>query len=609
MKNMIIKRFASVVLVVIIVISVLAMSGGFYVYAAPDDIPYNITQTFNGDPHTQKGICWSTNTSVTGSTVQVVPKVGSSPNWSSPMEFNGTYTTVNQVVPHNVHKALVKGLNPGASYWYRVGDKAKGLWSEAGTVKTEPANSSKYTALVFADTQFTTQEEGEYGTKAQRRAFAAYPDAAFAIHVGDIVNNYNNDGDQQVKHAFSNGKDFMMNYTYAPATGNHDVGTNSNHWMYNLFNLSTAPNLPTAKGVDYSFDYGDVHYIVLNTNGTNFANGLITAQQRAWVKADAAGSKKKFKVLICHIPPCDPHSNLDNLKPFRNIITAIIDDVGIDLVLSGHNHVWCKTKTIKGFEVVSETKKNQTINGETFLTTNNPGGTVYLEVASSGFRNYNGGENYGSAGNLQGLIDYSKGGGAGKQNQSFVRIEVDGNKMGVVGYNQTYSTGAFNEVFRFGILKGSATDEPGPSSSEPSSSEPSTSSVLSTSSVPSNSSAPYSSTNPSSSVAPSSSSETSSVSDTSNASDASSFEGSSTANNDTSHDNGNVSGDAAGSNDESGTVTSEESIDESTTEGIATSTGGNTKTGGNSIWIIALVFIVVGVAVSVVFLYFKIWKK
>lgn len=69
MKSMILKRLVSAGLVVVMLISVLAVSGGFYVFAASDDAPYNITQVFNGDPRTQKGICWSTGTAVTGSTV------------------------------------------------------------------------------------------------------------------------------------------------------------------------------------------------------------------------------------------------------------------------------------------------------------------------------------------------------------------------------------------------------------------------------------------------------------------------------------------------------------------------------------------------------------
>lgn len=78
---------------------------------------------------------------------------------------------------------------------------------------------------------------------------------------GDLVDTGMNEA--QWNWLQGHGKDMFQNTTVVPVAGNHDEDKNS---FYEHFNLVPAPFSATETGVYFSFDYKNVHFIVLNTN-------------------------------------------------------------------------------------------------------------------------------------------------------------------------------------------------------------------------------------------------------------------------------------------------------------------------------------------------------
>lgn len=449
MKNA--KFIAKSITIVVLILS-LTLTGLSPVFASDDSYPYCITQVFHGDPKTQKGLYWSTNPSVTGSDVQIVLKTDQQPDFSDPLaEFSGTVETLTVGgTTRNAHKVLVTGLEPGKEYYYRVGDKERNLWSEPGIIKTEPEDSSSFYALIFADTQFWELREAYFGTKTEKDAFAAHPDAAFALNCGDMMDKASREEEWIERDRL--GKEIYMNHTYMPVTGNHDAW---NHSVYNHYNLLPAPNSSTESGVYYSFDYGNVHFIVVNSSETSDQYQL-SEQQRNWIIADAKASDKTFKILAVHHPIFSGRSNPTSIAFYRDYFSRLITEAGIDVVFQGHTHCWSATHPIKNTDgtpvVATADKINTTINGQAFSMYDNPDGTFYLTLAMGGPKQN--GPLPENAAPIAHLLAYDKWAGHNEVIGSYVRLDVEGNKLGIRCYNNAFETGKATVAYSYAVLKG-----------------------------------------------------------------------------------------------------------------------------------------------------------
>ena len=58
------------------------------------------------------------------------------------------------------------------------------------------------------------------------------------------------------------------------------------------------------KGQVYSYDYGPVHFVVLDSQEEEQKkHGDILKIQQTWLEADLAASKAKWKIVFFHKPP------------------------------------------------------------------------------------------------------------------------------------------------------------------------------------------------------------------------------------------------------------------------------------------------------------------
>ena len=108
----------------------------------------------------------------------------------------------------------------------------------------------------------------------------------------------------------------------------------------------------------YSFDYGDVHYIVLCTQQKEigeFKNGLVE-EQLAWIRRDLKANRKRWNVVLMHK---DVLQYRINGRPERQegideengrVWMPIFDELAIDVVFSAHLHTYRNRGHIFGFE-------------------------------------------------------------------------------------------------------------------------------------------------------------------------------------------------------------------------------------------------------------------
>ena len=117
----------------------------------------------------------------------------------------------------------------------------------------------------------------------------------------------------------------------------------------------------------------------------------MTQAQRNWLINDMKTSDATWKIILMHRALYSAGKNIN--KPdtviMRNVLLPIIDQLDIDMVYAGHDHMYLRTTqvygdaAVEGIEYVTET-----INGEEITFALNPEGTVYTLPSTAGTKRY-----------------------------------------------------------------------------------------------------------------------------------------------------------------------------------------------------------------------------
>ncbi len=322
--------------------------------AASGTTPTRISVAVNGDPSTQKGITWYTNEN-TSSVVEIAgidgnPVTSCTVTYDEVFEWEGKY----------VHKALVSDLTPGTLYLYRVGNGTD--FSDIGRFITDN-DDDKFSFVTIADIQAGNLENFKKGAKVAQAAFNTVPTAEFIVNLGDFTDDSTNEEWDNYDTAM---KSLNLATTIVPVSGNHD-GLGVEYWFNNMFNLDTSESVQVKDGVNYSFDYGNAHFAVLNTNDLL----SISIPQLNWLKNDMNSTDKDWKIVFLHKSPYSlgKDAKWPDALYLQESLTRVLDDCDVDLVMGGHDHQYLRTKALKGNKV-------------------NDDGTVYVLSGTAGTKRY-----------------------------------------------------------------------------------------------------------------------------------------------------------------------------------------------------------------------------
>ncbi len=370
----------SVKRVLAVVLSVMMLFGSFAMGASADEVK-RISCTMIEDGSSGRGFSWYTYEDG-ASDLQIVKTSEFNGSFDGAKSYTGTVGTYRD---QYIHKVYVNDLEAGTSYTYRVGDASKNLWSEPCTVTTDDGDS-KFSFITIADVQASSDENFAQASLTLKGALEIAPEAAFIANLGDYVNdNTNDEWDWYFKNfAFANNS-----YTQVPVAGNHDGNiTNkfNTNCFKNTFALDESDN-KSLEGVYYSFDYGNAHIAVLNTNDMY----PMTQAQKNWLINDMKESDATWKIIMMHRSLYSAGKNIN--KPdtviMRNVLLPIIDELDIDIVYAGHDHMYLRTTQVYGDAAVENVEYvTETIDGEQITFAVNPEGTVYTLPSTAGTKRY-----------------------------------------------------------------------------------------------------------------------------------------------------------------------------------------------------------------------------
>ncbi|MGF9915584.1 phosphodiester glycosidase family protein [Paenibacillus ehimensis] len=357
---------------------------------AGSPIPSNVSVTMGADTTTSKAFTWHTDPATDDTVVEVVKKSEftdfNAPNvkrfTGSSYLFNTTDTgTV------RVHKATASGLEPGTQYVFRAGD-GHGNYSQNGTLQTAAATGERTKFIFLADSQASNEAGFKLWGDILKKAMTDHPDTEFVVQGGDLVEDGFKENEWNMW--FNAAQGILMQTTVVPVVGNHEVtGTRKTEDYLAHFN-HPQNGIDSLKGSNFSFDYKNAHFVVLNSE-------YDFEQQKEWMRKDLAATDKKWKIVAFHR---GPFGSMYDSEHIRDTWTPIFDEFQVDLVMNGHDHVYVRTYPMKDKKPVAD--------GE---------GTTYIVGGSSGPKFYQV-----WAREWQKVTD-------GEQVQMYVAAEIDGDEM------------------------------------------------------------------------------------------------------------------------------------------------------------------------------------
>ncbi len=332
--------------------------------------------TFHGDSRTQRGISWFTQER-TRSDVQLMEAERFTGAFTDPICYEGTVRYYRQ---NYAHRVILNDLQPETEYVYRVGDRALNVWSETGRFVTDAGGDAAFSFLTIADVQADNETDFAKAAEVLDKGFELVPDAQFIANLGDFVNDC---GNEQWDMYFRNFERHHLRATLAPVSGNHD-GLPS--WFRRQFPVETAEPSLGLDGDYYSFDYGNAHFAVLNTNDMF----PMTSAQVNWLRNDMRASDADWKIVMMHrsLYSAGKNYNKPDTMIMHNRLVPVMDELGIDLVLSGHDHMYFRTKQMKEDEAQATSYVQELYNGELTTFACNPEGTVYILPNTAGTKRY-----------------------------------------------------------------------------------------------------------------------------------------------------------------------------------------------------------------------------
>jgi hypothetical protein len=186
------------------------------------------------------------------------------------------------------------------------------------------------------------------------------------VHVGDVSQSQGTDLQYQ-EQMFEPYAAITRQAALLPAMGNHD-GVNADSQTltgpyYENFTLPAggeAGGLASGTESYYSFDHANVHFVVLNSLQGVPQPG---SDMLTWLALDLANTDKIWIIAYWHHPPYskgqhDSDEPLDSaglLFAMRENVLPILDDYGVDLVLTGHSHSYERSFLLDGHYGTSDT--------------------------------------------------------------------------------------------------------------------------------------------------------------------------------------------------------------------------------------------------------------
>lgn len=256
-------------------------------------------------------------------------------------------------------ESSITGLHPDTLYYYSVtlDDKPLSQPADGCSFRTLPVPGTDRPSLfwVVGDSgtgnkvQLAVHKAMRDWLKKENRTLDGY------LHVGDMAYGSGLDSEFQ-GFFFESYTETLRNTVCWPAMGNHEgrhssgqTGRGPYYDAYICPKEAEAGGVASGTEAYYSFDFGKTHFICLNSH--DLPRDPVGAMAQ-WLKADLEKTTADWLIAFWHHPPYTKGSHDSDkekqLIEMRSMIMPILESGGVDLVLTGHSHIYERSMLMDG---------------------------------------------------------------------------------------------------------------------------------------------------------------------------------------------------------------------------------------------------------------------
>ena len=340
-------------------------------------LPTSLTVTLYDSLNSIYGFTYNTQGSPIDPVIQI-KEVGEE-EWCeyAPTSYEATTKDkYDNTVTYFISKAEIT-LLPNTTYVYRVCDKAVDVATPECTLKSTDPRATSFTFAHVSDSQAGADEFGRV-----MQTVAGSSD--FVIHTGDVVQyaHYEHEWTEMLDGNYEH----VMGMPMMAIAGNHETSyNNATYETVKHFNNNIPDQSSVALGYYYSFVYGDVKFIMLNTN--DLQDNRLKSDQYDWLISELEGNTCKWTIVSMHNPMysvgkygADETRNAIALA-LRDQLGSVFAEYGVDLVLQAHDHAISRTFPIDR-EGVPTLENTETVNGVEYVV--DPDGVIYVMNGPAG---------------------------------------------------------------------------------------------------------------------------------------------------------------------------------------------------------------------------------
>lgn len=242
--------------------------------------------------------------------------------------------------PYNAYDATLLGLEPDSDVCYEVYVDgallvARGSFHTAWTSRERPIS-----IVAMGDSGNASAEQYAVGDQMMR------VDPDIFLHLGDMAYG---DGTypEFEERVFAVYEALMGSVPSWPTPGNHEYNTNFAAPYIGVYYLPEQAWRDADQEYYYSFDYGNVHFISMDSNEYRYVTtiGNTGDDMLDWLEDDLSRTEADWIIVFMHHPIYSSGSHGQTPWLFQ-VITPILEAHGVDLVLAGHDHHYERTYPI-----------------------------------------------------------------------------------------------------------------------------------------------------------------------------------------------------------------------------------------------------------------------
>ena len=319
------------------------------------------------------------------------------------LHWNGTdYTAaVKQAskTGYYVNHVDLSGLKPSTQYTYTI--TAGGKTSKEYSYKTPAFGGESFTFAAVGDPQLYANNLSanvEGWTKTVNEVLSDGTDYSFLFSLGDQINEYYAQDGSNLSKVESEYSGFFNNenlrsIALATLVGNHDNGNNSTLYTehFQMPGVTSYGQNREGDG-DYSFTYGGVQFMVLNTSNLSIADHKAFLEDTLKKNSNANWNVVCFHKSMYSVAS---HVTEGDIVQLRTGLSPIFKQLGIDVVLQGHDHVYARSYIMGGEDgMTADVQKNEDgtaltdiyqPNGVQYVTLNSGSGSKFYKITNEAF--------------------------------------------------------------------------------------------------------------------------------------------------------------------------------------------------------------------------------